>query len=159
MASKKVKRKELKPDNRYNSLIVSRFINYVLRKGKKTVACSIVYGAFDIIKEKTKRDPLDVLADAINKIRPVMEIKPKRIGGAVYQVPMEVTEDRGTAIALRWIIEISKKKKGKPMKEKMAKEILDASNGEGESIRKRDSVHRMAEANKAFAHLGRPRRK
>lgn len=154
----KIKRRELLPDNRYNSLLVSRFINYILKQGKKTIAASIVYGCFDIIKEKTKKDPLDVLNDAISKIRPVTEIKPKRIGGAVYQVPVDVTEERGKALSLRWIIDIAKKKKGRSMKEKLAKEILDAANGEGEALRKRDSVHRMAEANKAFAHLGKTRK-
>lgn len=154
----KIKRRELLPDNRYNSLLVSRFINYILKNGKKTVAAKIVYTCLDIIKEKTKKDPIDVLQNAIKKIRPVTEIKPKRIGGAVYQVPVDVTEERGAALSLRWIIEIAKKKKGKSMQEKLAKEILDAANGEGEALRKRDSVHRMAEANKAFAHLGRTRK-
>jgi small subunit ribosomal protein S7 len=151
----KIKKRTINPDAKYNSALIAKLINYVLKKGKKTIATNIVYTAFDIIKTKTSRDPIDVFQDAIKNVRPLMEIKPKRIGGAVYQVPVEVNQERGATIAMRWIITNSKKKKGKAMQEKLANEIMASAAGDSESIRKKDSVHRMAEANKAFAHFGR----
>lgn len=155
----KIKKKTINPDARYNSVVVAKLINYVLKKGKKTIAAKIVYNAFDIVKTKTSKDPMDVFSEALKNISPIMEIKPKRIGGAVYQVPVEVSQERGTALAMRWMIAISQKKKGKSMQDKLANEIITSAQGESESIRKKDSVHRMAEANKAFAHLGRARTK
>lgn len=151
----KIKRRIISPDAKYNSVLIAKLINYVLKRGKKTIATNIVYKAFDIIKTKTSRDPIDVFQDAIKNVRPLMEIKPKRIGGAVYQVPVEVNQERGATIAMRWIITNSAKKKGKAMQDKLANEIMASASGDSESIRKKDSVHRMAEANKAFAHFGR----
>ena len=151
----KIKRRTISPDAKYNSALIAKLINYVLKRGKKTIATNIVYKAFDIIKTKTSREPIDVFQDAIKNVRPLMEIKPKRIGGAVYQVPVEVNQERGATIAMRWIITNSAKKKGKAMQEKLANEIMASANGDSESIRKRESVHRMAEANRAFAHFGR----
>jgi len=150
----KIKRRPVEPDPTYNSIIVGQTINYVLKKGKKTLARNIVYKSFEIINQKTNRPAIDVFEEAVRNARPMLEVKPRRVGGAVYQIPREVPEKRGVALALRWIVEAAKKKKGKPMHEKMAIEIMACANKEGEAIRKRDAVHKMAEANKAFAHLG-----
>ncbi len=151
----KIKRRTINPDAKYNSVVVAKLINYVLRKGKKNVATKIVYNSFDAVAKKTGKDPIDVFQEALKNVKPMMEIKPKRIGGAVYQVPVEVNQERGTAIAMRWMISIAQKKKGKSMQDKLANEIMTSAQGDSESIRKKDSVHRMAEANKAFAHFGR----
>jgi len=150
----KIKRRPVEPDPTYNSVIVGQIINYVLRKGKKALARNIVYNSFEIINQKTSRPAIDVFEEAVKNARPMLEVKPRRVGGAVYQIPREVPEKRGVALALRWIVEASKKKKGKPMHEKLAIEIMACANKEGEAIRKRDAVHKMADANKAFAHLG-----
>src|SRR5680860_693987 len=149
---KKTEDRGIKPDYRYNNLILARFINYIMEDGKKTVACRVVYKALDIIKEKTEKDPIEVFEDAFNKVAPVLEVKSKRIGGATYQVPMEVRGDRRMQLAFRWLIGAAKSKKGKPMSEKLAEEILDIVNGTGNAMKKRDDVQRMAEANRAFAH-------
>ena len=151
----KIKKHQILPDRVYNDIMISKFINQVMRKGKKAVAQKIVYQAFEKIKEKTKTEPLDVFKEAIRKASPVLEVKSKRIGGATYQVPREVRGDRSTTLAMRWIIGAAKVKKGKPMKEKLADELIDAFNNTGEAIRKKTNVHRMAEANKAFAHFAR----
>jgi len=121
--------------------------------GKKTKAEKIVYGAFDILKEKLNQDPMEILDKAINNARPLLELKPRRIGGATYQVPVEVKKDRGTEIGLRWMRDYARARKGKPMKERLAIEIMDAYKNEGSAIKKREDTHKMAEANKAFAHL------
>jgi len=151
----KVKKHEILPDRVHNDIIVAKFINQVMRKGKKTIAQKIVYQAFDKIQEKTKTEPLDVFKEAIKNASPVLEVKSKRIGGATYQVPIEVRGDRRVTLAMRWIIGAAKTKKGRPMKIKLADEIIDAFNNTGEAIRKKTNVHRMAEANKAFAHFAR----
>ncbi len=145
----------IKPDFKYNSVMVARFINYIMRRGKKSVATKIVYRCFDIIKEKTKKDPLTVFDDAVNKVAPIMEVKSKRIGGATYQVPIEVRGDRRIQLAFRWIISAAKERKGKPMAEKLADEFIDIMNGTGAALKKRDTVQRTAEANRAFAHFAR----
>ena len=152
MARKRVKRIP-QPDSVYNNVMVAKFINQVMKKGKKTIARKIVYGAFDIVKNKTQKEPLEVFDLAIQNASPLLEIKPKRIGGATYQVPREVSQDRRIALAIRWILQVTRAKKGKPMKEKLAEELMAAANNEGAAIKKKLDTHRMAEANRAFAHF------
>lgn len=151
----KIKKHQILPDRVYNDIMVTKFINQVMRKGKKTVAQKIVYQAFDKIQEKTKKESLEVFREAIKNTSPFLEVKSKRIGGATYQVPREVKGDRKVTLAMRWIIGAAKTKKGKPMREKLADELVDAFNNTGEAIRKRTNIHRMAEANRAFAHFAR----
>lgn len=143
----------IKADSKYNSLLVSRLVNYLTKEGKKSVAAKIVYGALDSIKEKTKKEPLETFESAINKVAPILEVKSKRIGGATYQVPMEVRGDRRIQLAFRWIITAADARKGKPMAKKIAEEMLDIMNGTGAAMKKRDDVQKMAEANRAFAHF------
>ncbi len=150
---KKREKRTILPDPVYNNVVVSRFVNQVMKEGKKTIARKIVYGAFDIIKEKTKKEPLEVFELAVQNVSPLMEIKPKRIGGATYQVPREVAGERRMALAIRWILLAARNKKGKSMAEKLAEELILASKNEGSAIKKREDVHRMAEANRAFAHF------
>ncbi len=150
---KKIIDRGRKPDFKHNSLLISRFISYLMRDGKKTVAAKIINESLDIIKEKTKRDPVEVFDGVVNKVAPILEVKSKRIGGATYQVPMEVRGDRRIQLAFRWIINAAKERKGKPMAKKLAEEILDATNGAGAALKRRDDVQKMAEANRAFAHF------
>jgi len=147
------KKKTINPDVIYNDLMVAKFINQVMYDGKKNAAQKIVYGAFDIIREKTKQDPLEVFKLAIQNVSPMLEVKPKRVGGATYQVPMEVKGSRRLSLAMKWIIANSRGKKGKPMKEKLAEELIEASENRGASVKKKENVHKMAEANRAFAHF------
>jgi len=147
------KKHEVSPDGVYNDLGVAQFINKVMKDGKKTVAQSIVYGAFDIIKQKTKKEPLEVFKLAIENASPLLEVKPKRIGGATYQVPMEVRGERKLALATKWILDSARSKKGKGMAEKLSEELIEASNNQGNAMKKKTDTHRMAEANKAFAHF------
>ena len=149
----KFKKKVISPDAIYNDIIVAKFINQIMLNGKKSVAQKIVYGAFDIIKEQTKKDPLDVFKLAIQNVSPVLEVKPRRVGGATYQVPMEVKGNRKLSLAMKWIITSSRNKKGKAMKFKLAEELMDASENKGNSIKKKENIHKMAEANRAFAHF------
>lgn len=149
----KITARESIPDARYGDKQVSRFINYLLRRGKKSVSENIFYDAMDFITEKTKKPGIDVFRKAIKNVSPVMEVKSKRIGGATYQVPVDVDADRKFALATRWIIGYSKAKKGKPMSVKLAEEFMAAANNEGASVKKKEDTHRMAEANKAFAHF------
>ncbi len=151
--SKKKNKRIILPDSVYNNVTVQKLINQIMRRGKKTIARKIVYGAFNIIKEKTKKEPLEVFEKAINNASPLLEIKPKRVGGATYQVPREVRGDRQTTLAMRWIIQAAKNKKGKPMREKLAEELILSSNNEGPAVKKKEDTHRMAEANRAFAHF------
>ena len=151
----KIKKHQILPDRVYNDIIVAKFINQVMEEGKKTIAQKIVYDAFDKIQETTKKEPLEVFKEAIRNASPLLEVKSKRVGGATYQVPREVRGDRKITLAMRWIIGAAKSKKGKPMKEKLSNEIVDAFNNTGEAIKKRTNIHRMAEANKAFAHFAR----
>ena len=143
------------PDRVYGDLIVAKLINKVMESGKKSVAQRIVYDAFDIVKEKTKKDALEVFKQAFENAAPLLEIKPKRIGGATYQVPMEVKGERRLTLAIRWLIDGARSKKGKAMAEKLSQEIMDAANGAGSAVKKKNDTHKMAEANKAFAHFTR----
>ena len=149
------KKHKISPDGTYNDVVVSQFINKVMKSGKKTIAQKIVYGAFSIIKEKTKKEPIEIFRLAIENASPLLEVKPKRIGGATYQVPMEVRGERKLALAIRWILDAARSKKGKAMAEKLSQELIDASNNQGSAIKKKADTHRMAEANKAFAHFAR----
>ncbi|MEK7503642.1 MAG: 30S ribosomal protein S7 [Patescibacteria group bacterium] len=153
MARGKTTKRALNPDAIYNSVMVSKLINHIMKRGKKTIAQKIVYRAFDIIKEKTKKEPLEIFELAIQNASPLLEIKPKRVGGATYQVPREVRGDRKIALAFRWIINAALSKKGKGMHEKLAEELMLAAKNEGSAIKKKDDTHRMAEANRAFAHF------
>lgn len=142
------------PDPIYESVKVSKLINYVMQEGKKETARQIVYGALDSIKEQMKTDnPVEVFETAIKNTAPVMEVRSRRVGGANYQVPVEVRPDRRLALSLRWILEGARGKKGKPIKEKLADELIAAAKGEGDAVKKRENTHKMAEANKAFAHF------
>nr|WP_244969243.1 30S ribosomal protein S7 [Tissierella praeacuta] len=147
-----VPKREVMPDPIYNDVVVTKLINGIMLDGKKGIAQNIVYGAFDYIQEKTNEDALEVFYKAMNNIMPVLEVKARRIGGATYQVPIEVRTDRRETLGLRWLVDYSRKRGEKTMVEKLAKEILDASNGMGASVKKREDTHKMAEANKAFAH-------
>lgn len=145
----------IKGDLRYNDKKISKFINYIMQNGKKTVAQKIVYGAFDVIKEETKKDPIEVFDLALKNAGPSVEVKSKRIGGSNYQIPVEVREVRKFLLASRWIIDAALGKKGKPMHKKLAEELMLAANGEGTAVKKKEDVHKMAESNKAFAHFAR----
>jgi small subunit ribosomal protein S7 len=140
------------PDAKYGSLTIAKFINFVMYDGKKTAAEKIIYTALDNIKSKTKLDPLKVFTDAINNIRPNLEVMSRRVGGATYQVPVEVKSKRSETLALRWLLEASRKRKNKTMSEKLFNEVMDASQRKGAAIKKREDTHKMAESNKAFAH-------
>lgn len=150
---KKAVKRKINPDPLYNSELVSKFINYVMQEGKKTKARKIVYGAFEIIKEKLKTDPLVVLEKAIENAGPLLEVRARRIGGATYQVPFPVGPERKICLALKWMIEGARRKKGKEMKEKLAEEIMAAFHNQGFAVKKKEDTHKMAEANKAFAHF------
>ena len=154
MRRRKAQERDVLADPKYNSKVVAKFINMTMLKGKKSTAEKIIYGAFEIIKKQLNEpDALKIFHKAIDNARPRLEVKPRRVGGATYQVPIEVRQARGTSIALRWIRDFAKTKKGKPMPEKLAEEIIAAYKGEGSTIKKRDDTHKMAEANKAFAHF------
>lgn len=145
---------KLIPDSQYDSEKVAKFINYAMLEGKKVTARKVVYDAFEVIKEKTKNpNPLEVFEAALKNTGPTMEVRSRRVGGANYQVPREVRPERRQFLSMMWIIDAARNKKGKPMAEKLAEEIIAASNNEGEAIKKRETMHRMAEANKAFAHF------
>lgn len=145
-------RREVQPDAQYNNRLVTQLINKVLLDGKKSVAEGIVYGAFESIEQKTGGDPLAVFKKAMDNVRPTLEVKPKRVGGATYQVPMEVNSRRSTTLAIRWIVDFSRKRKEHTMKERLAAEILEASEGTGSSVKKREDLYKMAESNRAFSH-------
>ena len=141
------------PDAKYQSLVLSKFINFIMYDGKKTAAEKIIYTALDQIKNKTKEDPIKIFNDAINNIRPNLEVRSRRVGGATYQVPVEVKQKRSQALAIRWLIEAAKKRKDKIMSDKICFELFDAYQGKGSAIKKKEDTHRMAESNKAFAHF------
>jgi len=149
---REITKREVIPDPIYNNKLVAKFINSLLRRGKKSIAESIFYGALDIIEKKTKEQPVEVFEKALNNVKPVIEVKSRRVGGSTYQVPTEVMPGRRVALAIRWLILNSKERAEKTMKEKLAAELIDAANNRGASVKKRESVHKMAEANKAFAH-------
>ncbi|MGC8938399.1 MAG: 30S ribosomal protein S7 [Thermodesulfovibrio sp.] len=147
-----VPKREVLPDPKYQSKLVSKLINVIMEDGKKSISEKICYGAFEIIREKTGQDPLRVFKQAIENIKPVLEVRPRRVGGATYQVPMEVRPNRRLSLALRWLKTYASQRKEKTMKERLAAEILDAYNNVGASIKKKEETHKMAEANRAFAH-------
>jgi len=159
MRGKQAPKRDIAGDSKYNDKNITKLINYVMQDGKKTVAERIVYGAFNIIKEKTKQDPRHVFNKAMKKVSPLVEVRGKRVGGANYQVPFQVRGERRFYLGCNWIIKSADSRRGHSMAEKMSAEILDASNGEGAAVKKRESVHKMAEANKAFAHFSRSRSK
>ena len=147
-----IAKREVLPDPIYNSKVVTKLINNIMLDGKKSVAQKIVYGAFDIIKEKEQKDPLEVFETALNNIMPVLEVKARRVGGATYQVPLEIRAERRQTLGLRWLVLYARKRNEKTMAEKLAGEIIDATNQNGGAYKKKEDTHRMAEANKAFAH-------
>ena len=145
-------RREVTPDAVYNNRLVTQLINKVLLDGKKATAERIVYTAFDLVQKKTESDPLAVFKKAMDNVRPTLEVKPKRVGGATYQVPMEVNSRRATTLAIRWLVTFSRARKEKTMAERLANEIMDAANGVGASVKRREDLYKMAEANRAFSH-------
>ena len=149
---KRAPKKIFYPDARYQSLILAKFINIIMYQGKKTVAEKIIYDALGKIKDKTKEDPIKTFNDAINNIRPNLEVRSRRVGGATYQVPVEVKTKRSQTLALRWLLEATRKRKNKTMSDKLFNELMDASQKKGSAIKKREDTHKMAESNKAFAH-------
>ena len=154
MRRRQADQRELLADPKFSSRLVAKFINICMYEGKKTVAEGIVYGAFEILKQKTQEENgLKAFNKAIDNARPRLEVKPRRVGGATYQVPVEVTLPRGQSLAMRWVRDFARAKKGKPMVNKLADELLSAYKGEGAAIKKRDDTHKMAESNRAFAHL------
>jgi small subunit ribosomal protein S7 len=152
MRRRRAEKREVIPDPKYKNITVSRFINTIMTQGKKSKAEGIVYGALAILAQKTGKPAVEVFQKALDNARPLLEIKPRRIGGATYQVPIDVKAERGMSIAMRWIRNFARVKKGKPMEIKLADELLEAYNGQGSAIKKREDTHKMAEANKAFAH-------
>lgn len=148
----KVKKKKLKPDPFYNSTLISEFINIVMKKGKKSLAEKIVFESMERVKSKTKEDPLKIFEKAVENARPVLETKSRRVGGATYQVPIEVPLNRSTSLAVRWLIRYSRDRSGKSMMEKLSAEIIDAVSNRGGAVKKKEDTHKMAEANRAFAH-------
>jgi small subunit ribosomal protein S7 len=153
MRKKRATKRVIGPDPKYQDLLVSRFINSLLKRGKKHLARGILYGAFGIIEERTKNKAIDVFKKAVNNASPMIEVRARRVGGATYQVPTEVRPERRTALAIRWLISYAQERSEASMAQKLASELIAASSGEGGAIKKKDDVHRMAEANKAFAHF------
>lgn len=153
MRKKKYKVHKILSDRVYEDPRVSKLINYTMRKGKKTLAQKIVYRAFGIIKERTKKEPLEIFELALKNAGPLLEVRPRRIGGATYQVPIEVKKARRSFLAMSWIIEAARSRKGKSMEEKLAEELIEAANNRGAAVKKKENIHRMAEANRAFAHF------
>ena len=149
---REVPKREILPDPVYNSQLVTKFVNSVMKQGKKSVAERILYGALEMVSEKTQDDPMKVFKKAVDNVKPALEVKSRRVGGANYQVPVEVNRNRQTSLSLRWIIGYARSRNEKSMVEKLTAELLDAANNRGGAIKKRDDTHRMAEANKAFAH-------
>ncbi|MBX3007506.1 MAG: 30S ribosomal protein S7 [Melioribacteraceae bacterium] len=153
MRKKRAEKKYLKPDPKFNDILVSKFMNYIMLHGKKSTARTIIYDSFDIIEQRTKKPALEVFKKAVQNVQPLVEVRSRRVGGATYQVPMEVRPERRVALAFRWIKNYARDRKDKSMALKVAAELIAASNGEGSSVKKKDDTHRMAEANKAFAHF------
>ncbi|HIC89533.1 MAG TPA: 30S ribosomal protein S7 [Anaerolineae bacterium] len=145
-------RREIPPDPKYGNVMVQKFINRIMTRGKKSVAERIVYNAFDIIEQRTHRPALEVFDEALKNAKPLVEVRPRRVGGATYQVPIEVREERAISLAMRWLTQYARQRPGKSMAEKLAAELIDAANNQGATIKRRDDTHRMAEANRAFAH-------
>jgi small subunit ribosomal protein S7 len=153
MRKRRAEKRYIKPDPKFNDVLVAKFINYIMWDGKKNVARKIVYESFDIIEKKTKKPALEIFNKAVQNVQPLVEVRSRRVGGATYQVPMEVRPERRIALAFRWIKNYSRERKDKSMAQKLAAELMAAANGEGPSVKKKDDTHRMAEANKAFAHF------
>jgi len=147
-----VEKRKILPDPKFQDRLVTKFVNDLMRKGKKSIAEQICYGAFDIIADRTKDEPLKIFKKALDNVKPVLEVKSRRVGGATYQVPVEVRQDRRLALGMRWLITYSQERGEKTMAEKLAAEIMDAANNRGNAVKKREDTHKMAEANKAFAH-------
>ena len=152
MRKRRAEKRDVLPDPIYNSKVVTKLINSLMKDGKKGIAQTILYDAFDMVKEKTGEDPMDVFNKALSNIKPALEVKSRRVGGANYQVPIEVKANRSQALAMRWLVQYSRLRGGHSMAENLANEIIDASNGVGAAVKKREDTHKMAEANKAFAH-------
>jgi small subunit ribosomal protein S7 len=152
MRRAKPESREILPDIRYNSVQVQTMVKHVLKRGKKSVALGLVYDAMDMIQDRTQKSPIEVFETALKNVSPVMEVRPRRVGGATYQVPMEVSADRRTTLAIRWILSAARDRSGKSFPDKLAGELIDAFNETGSAIRKRDETHKMAEANRAFSH-------
>jgi small subunit ribosomal protein S7 len=152
MRRAKPEKREILPDIRYGSMHVQTMVQHVLKRGKKSTAVGLIYDAMDLIKERTEKNPLDVFEGALKNVSPAMEVRPRRVGGATYQVPMEVSTDRRTTLAIRWILSAARERSGKSFPDKLAGELIDAFNETGAAIRKRDETHKMAEANRAFSH-------
>lgn len=148
----RITKRELLPDVRYNSVLVTRVINKVMQRGQKATAEGIVYGALQIVGERSGQDPLTVLENAIRNVTPILEVKPRRVGGATYQVPVEVRPGRDMSLALQWLLKATRARSGRSMSEKLAGEVLDAASGQGAAVKRREDAHKMAEANRAFAH-------
>jgi len=144
-------KRKVEPDVRYNSVIVARFINKIMKQGKKSIAARIVYDALDIVEDRTKRPPLEVLEEAMRNISPALEVKPRRVGGSTYQIPVEVTRGRQISLAMRWLLAAARNRPGQSMANKLASELMDAARGTGAAVKKKEDTHRMAEANRAFA--------
>ena len=140
------------PDMRYNSIQLQTLVQHVMKRGKKSTAVRVIYGAMDLIKERTQKNPLEVFDAALKNVSPAMEVRPRRVGGATYQVPMEVAADRRTTLAIRWLLSAARERGGQSFSDKLAAELIDAANETGAAIRKRDETHKMAEANRAFSH-------
>ncbi|MGM0547597.1 MAG: 30S ribosomal protein S7 [Bacteroidota bacterium] len=153
MRRKTADKRDVQPDPVFGDKLVTRFVNNLMRDGKKNVARKILYQAFEIIEEETGEEGMEVFKEALSNVTPVVEVRARRVGGSTYQVPVEVRPDRGTALGMRWLITASKGRNDKSMARRLSRELLDASNNEGGAVRKKDEVHRMAEANKAFAHF------
>ncbi len=154
MRRRRQPKKEILPDSKFDNPIVAKLINYIMCDGKKSVAVGVVYDAFDIVSKKTKKEPLDIFDEAIKNTSPMLEVKSKRVGGANYQVPRQVKGDRRLTLSLRWIILAARSRKGQRMAEKLADEIMQAAENTGTAVKKKDDTHRMAQANRAFAHFG-----
>lgn len=148
-----IKRHEVAPDYKYNNPVVGKFINFVMKDGKKSVARTVVYGAFDVIEKKGKLDPMEVFDRALKNVAPTLEVKSKRVGGANYQVPLQVRGERRNMLAMNWILNAARAQKGKPMSDRLAAELMSAANNEGSAVRKKEDTERMAHANRAFAHF------
>ncbi|HVI76074.1 MAG TPA: 30S ribosomal protein S7 [Anaeromyxobacteraceae bacterium] len=149
---REVEKRKILPDPKFQDRLVAKFVNNLMRKGNKSVGERIIYGAFDQVEQKLKDDPLKIFKKALDNVKPVVEVKSRRVGGATYQVPVEVRQDRRTALAMRWLIDYSKGRGEKTMVDKLAGEIMDAASNRGNAVKKREDTHKMAEANKAFAH-------
>lgn len=155
MRRRKAEQREVPPDPQYDNVELARFINRIMLKGKKTVAQRIVYSAMEIVEQQAHRPPLEIFQEALRNATPLLQVKARRVGGATYQIPIEVPARRGSALAMRWIINSARGRKGRPMHQKLAQEFLDASRGDGAAVKRREDLHRMAEANRAFVHYRR----